>query len=86
MQENIKKILNELYLIDKNLKNKENELIKIDDFIPGEKEIPNYSKMNLEEILKSPIKKEDLKEAQDNLKEMLEEDKQETVVNIRKLF
>ena len=66
--------------------NLQNELIKIDDFIPGEKEIPNYSKMNLEEILKSPIKKEDLKEAQDNLKEMLEEDKQETVVNIRKLF
>ena len=41
--------------------------------------------MNLQEILKSPIKKEDLKEAQDNLKEMLEENK-ETVVYIRKNF
>ena len=41
--------------------------------------------MNLADILNS--NKEDLKEAQDNLKEMLqEEDKQETVVNIRKLF
>jgi len=59
--------------------NIENELIKI----PGE--TPNYSKMKLEEILKSPIKKEDLKEAQDNLKEMLEENK-ETVVYIRKNF
>ncbi len=65
--------------------NIENELIKIDDFIPGEKEIPNYSKMNLADILNS--NKEDLKKAQDNLKEILqEEDKQETVVNIRKLF
>ena len=45
----------------------------------------DYSKMNLEEILKS--NPSDLKEAQDNLKEMLEEDKQETAaVNIRKLF
>ncbi len=60
-----------------------NELIKIDDFIPGEKEIPNYSKMNLADILNS--NKADLKEAQDNLKEMLEENK-ETVVHTRKLF
>ncbi len=59
--------------------NIENELIKI----PGETR--DYSKMNLQEILKSPIKKEDLKEAQDNLKEMLEENK-ETVVYIRKNF
>ena len=66
--------------------NIENELIKIDDFIPGEKkEIPNYSKMNLADILN--INKEDLKKAQDNLKELLEEDKQETAaVNIRKPF
>ena len=66
--------------------NIENELIKIDDFIPGEKkEIPNYSKMNLADILNS--NKADLKEAQDNLKELLEKDKQETAaVNIRKLF
>ncbi len=62
--------------------NIENELIKIDDFIPGEKD---YSKMNLEDILN--LNKEDLKEAQDNLKELLEKDKQETAaVNIRKLF
>ena len=61
------------------------ELIKLDDFIPGEKEIPNYSKMNLEDILKS--NPNTLKEAQDNLKEILEKDKQETAaVNIRKLF
>lgn len=60
-----------------------NELIKIDDFIPGEKEIPNYSKMNLADILNS--NKADLKEAQDNLKELLEENK-ETVVFTRKLF
>ena len=61
------------------------ELIKLDDFIPGEKETPNYSKMNLANILN--INKEDLKKAQDNLKEILEEDKQETAaVNIRKLF
>lgn len=65
--------------------NLDSELIKSSDFIPGEKETPNYSKMKLEEILKSPIKKEDLKEAQDNLKEMLEENK-ETVVYIRKNF
>ena len=66
--------------------NIENELIKIDDFIPGEKkEIPNYSKMNLADILNS--NKADLKEAQDNLKELLEKDKQETAaVNIRKPF
>ena len=65
--------------------NIENELIKIDDFIPGEKQIPNYSKMNLADILNS--NKADLKEAQDNLKELLEKDKQETAaVNIRKLF
>ena len=63
--------------------NLDSELIKSSDFIPGE--TPNYSKMNLQEILKSPIKKEDLKKAQDNLKELLEENK-ETVVNIRKLF
>ena len=63
--------------------NIENELIKIDDIIPGEKEIPNYSKMNLADILNS--NKADLKEAQDNLKEMLEENK-ETVVHTRKLF
>ena len=64
--------------------NIENELIKIDDFIPGEKkEIPNYSKMNLADILNS--NKADLKEAQDNLKEILEENK-ETVVHTRKLF
>ena len=65
--------------------NIENELIKNDGDIPGEKETPDYSKMNLADILNSS--KEDLKKAQDNLKEMLqEEDKQETVVNIRKLF
>lgn len=64
--------------------NIENELIKIDDFIPGEKQTPNYSKMNLADILNS--NKADLKEAQDNLKEMLEENKQETVVHTRKLF
>ena len=59
--------------------------MKLDDFIPGEKEIPNYSKMNLADILNS--NKADLKEAQDNLKELLEKDKQETAaVNIRKLF
>ena len=57
--------------------NIENELIKI----PGE--TPNYAKMNLEDILKS--NPNTLKEAQDNLKEMLEENK-ETVVHIRKLF
>ena len=65
--------------------NIENELMKLDDFIPGEKQIPNYSKMNLADILNS--NKADLKEAQDNLKELLEKDKQETAaVNIRKLF
>ena len=64
--------------------NIENELMKLDDFIPGEKkEIPNYSKMNLADILNS--NKADLKEAQDNLKEILEENK-ETVVHTRKLF
>ena len=63
--------------------NIENELIKNDGDIPGEK--IDYSKLNLSDILNP--KKEDLKKAQDNLKEMLqEEDKQETVVNIRKLF
>ncbi len=41
--------------------------------------------MNLADILN--INKEDLKKAQDNLKELLEEDKQETAaVNIRKPF
>ena len=67
--------------------NIENELIKIDDFIPGEKkEIPNYSKMNLADILNS--NKADLKEAQDNLKEIIEneEKKETTVVLTRKLF
>lgn len=65
--------------------NIENELIKLDDLIPGEKQILNYSKMNLADILN--INKEDLKKAQDNLKEILEEDKQETAaVNIRKPF
>ncbi|WP_206193244.1 hypothetical protein, partial [Aliarcobacter cryaerophilus] len=64
--------------------NIENELIKIDDFIPGEKQIPNYSKMNLQDILN--LNKEDLKEAQDNLKEILEENKETVAVNIRKLF
>lgn len=65
--------------------NIENELLKIDDLIPGKKETPNYSKMNLEDILKS--NPNTLKEAQDNLKEILEENKQETAaVNIRKLF
>ena len=45
----------------------------------------DYSKMNLADILNS--NKADLKEAQDNLKELLEKDKQETAaVNIRKLF
>lgn len=70
--------------------NIENELLKIDDLIPGEKETPNYSKMNLEDILN--LKKEDLKEfkkeatkATEELKEYLEENK-ETVVHIRKLF
>ena len=63
--------------------NIENELIKIDDLIPGE--TINYSKMNLQDILNS--NKSELKEAQDNLKELLEKDKQETAaVNIRKLF
>ena len=68
--------------------NIENELMKLDDFIPGEKEIPNYSKMNLQDILN--LNKEDLKafekEATKELKELLEENKQETVVHIRKLF
>lgn len=65
--------------------NIENELMKLDDLIPGKKETPNYSKMNLADILN--INKEDLKKAQDNLKELLEEDKQETAaVNIRKPF
>ena len=63
--------------------NIENELIKIDDLIPGEKQILNYSKMNLADILKS--NPNTLKEAQDNLKEILEENK-ETVVHTRKLF
>ena len=63
--------------------NIENELIKLDDLIPGKKETPNYSKMNLADILNS--NKADLKEAQDNLKEILEENK-ETVVHTRKLF
>lgn len=62
--------------------NIENELIKI----PGES--VNYSKMNLQDILN--LNKEDLKafkkEATKELKEMLEEDKQETVVHTRKLF
>ena len=62
-----------------------NELIKIDDLIPGEKD---YSKMNLEDILN--LKKEDLKafekEATKELKELLEENKQETVVYTRKIF
>ena len=62
--------------------NIENELIKI----PGE--TPNYSKMNLQDILNS--NKEDLKEfkkeATKELKELLEENKQETVVHTRKLF
>ena len=40
--------------------NIKNELLKIDDLIPGEKETPNYSKMNLQDILNS--NKEDLKE------------------------
>lgn len=71
-------------LYNENIKN---ELIKIDDFIPGEKD---YSKMNLEDILN--LNKEDLKEfkkeatkATEELKEYLEENK-ETVVHIRKLF
>ena len=62
--------------------NIENELIKI----PGE--TPNYSKMNLQDILNS--NKEELeefkKEATKELKEMLEEDQQETVVYTRKIF
>ena len=66
-------------LYNENIKN---ELIKI----PGE--TPDYSKMNLADILNS--KKEDLeafkKEATKELKEMLEEDKQETVVYTRKIF
>lgn len=66
--------------------NIENELIKIDDLIPGE--TPNYSKMNLADILNSS--KEELeefkKEATKELKELLEENKQETVVHTRKLF
>lgn len=68
--------------------NIENELLKIDDLIPGEKETLNYSKMNLQDILN--LNKEDLKafekEATKELKELLEENKQETVVHIRKLF
>lgn len=59
--------------------NIENELIKIDDFIPGEKETLNYSKMNLADILNS--NKADLKEAQDNLRELLEENKETLVVH-----
>ena len=62
--------------------NIENELIKI----PGE--TPDYSKMNLADILN--LKKEDLKafekEATKELKELLEENKQETVVYTRKIF
>ena len=67
--------------------NIENELIKIDDLIPGKKETLNYSKMNLADILN--LNKEDLKEfkkeATKELKELLEENK-ETVVQTRKLF
>ena len=65
-----------------------NELLKISDFIPGEKEILNPSKMNLEDILNLSNEeiKEFNKEAAKELKEMLEEDKQETVVHIRKNF
>ena len=66
--------------------NLDSELIKSSDFIPGE--TPNYSKMNLEDILN--LKKEDLKafekEATKELKELLEENKQETVVYTRKIF
>lgn len=70
--------------------NIKNELLKISDFIPGEKEILNPSKMNLEDILN--LKKEDFKafekeaaKATEELKEYLEENK-ETVVHIRKNF
>lgn len=62
--------------------NIENELIKI----PGE--TPNYSKMNLQDILNS--NKEELeefkKEATKELKELLEENKETVVHNTRKLF
>ena len=62
--------------------NIENELIKI----PGE--TPNYSKMNLQDILNS--NKEELeefkKEATKELKELLEENKETVVNNIRKIF
>jgi hypothetical protein len=52
-----------------------NELIKI----PGEKETPNYSKMNLEDILNLSNEeiKEFNKEATKELKELLEEKKKE---------
>ena len=74
--------------IDDNYKkNLDMELIKIDDLIPGEKETRDYSKMNLQDILNSNKSEleEFKKEATKELKEMLEEDKQETV-HIRKLF
>lgn len=66
--------------------NIENELIKIDDLIPGE--TINYSKMNLQDILNSNKSEleEFKKEATKELKELLEENKQETVVHTRKLF
>ena len=68
--------------------NIENELLKIDDLIPGEKETLNYSKMNLQDILNS--NKEELeefkKEATKELKELLEENKETVVHNTRKLF
>jgi DNA repair exonuclease SbcCD ATPase subunit len=66
--------------------NIKNELIKIDDLIPGE--TINYSKMNLQDILNS--NKEELeefkKEATKELKELLEENKETVVHNTRKLF
>ena len=63
--------------------NIENELIKNDGDIPGEK--IDYSKLNLSDILNP--KKEDLENAKKDLEEILKaEENKETVVHIRKIF
>lgn len=63
--------------------NIENELIKNDGDIPGEK--IDYSKLNLSDILNP--KKEDLENAKKDLEEILKaEENKETVVHTRKLF
>ena len=63
--------------------NIENELIKNDGDIPGEK--IDYSKLNLSDILNP--KKEDLENAKKDLEEILKaEENKETVVHTRKIF